>query len=71
MAKAYDALEELSGGLDSILAVKLIQDQGLTVLGLHFTFPFLVRPVPHSFGRCGSRYVICLAPRICTLLASL
>lgn len=40
MAKQYDALALLSGGLDSILAVKLIQDQGLTVLGLHFTTPF-------------------------------
>ncbi|WP_147822177.1 tRNA(5-methylaminomethyl-2-thiouridylate) methyltransferase [Salidesulfovibrio onnuriiensis] len=40
MAKQYDALALLSGGLDSILAVKLIQDQGLTVLGLHFTSPF-------------------------------
>lgn len=40
MAKQYDALALLSGGLDSILAVKVLQDQGLKVLGLHFTTPF-------------------------------
>ncbi|KAB1442203.1 tRNA(5-methylaminomethyl-2-thiouridylate) methyltransferase [Pseudodesulfovibrio senegalensis] len=40
MTKTYDALALLSGGLDSILAVKVIQDQGLRVLGLHFTSPF-------------------------------
>ena len=30
----YDALALLSGGLDSILAVRTVMDQGLTVLGL-------------------------------------
>lgn len=29
-----------SGGLDSILAAKLIQEQGIEVLGLHFVSPF-------------------------------
>lgn len=40
MQKQYDALSLFSGGLDSILAAKVVQDQGLTVLGLHFISPF-------------------------------
>lgn len=40
MNKQYDALALLSGGLDSILAVRTLMDQGLRVLGLHFTTPF-------------------------------
>lgn len=38
--KQYDALALLSGGLDSILAMRTVMDQGLTVLGLHFETPF-------------------------------
>jgi len=38
--KHYDALALLSGGLDSILAMRTIMDQGLNVLGLHFVTPF-------------------------------
>jgi hypothetical protein len=34
----------LSGGLDSLLAVKLIQQQGLDVLALHFVSPFFGKP---------------------------
>ncbi len=40
----YDALALFSGGLDSILAVKLIQKQGLRVLGVHFFSPFFGKP---------------------------
>lgn len=40
MQKQYHALALFSGGLDSILAIKVIQRQGLDVLGLHFTSPF-------------------------------
>lgn len=36
----YDALALLSGGLDSILAMRTVMDQGLAVLGLHFETPF-------------------------------
>ncbi|XPV76862.1 MAG: tRNA(5-methylaminomethyl-2-thiouridylate) methyltransferase [Desulfovibrio sp.] len=36
----YDALALFSGGLDSVLACKVIQKQGLRVLGLHFITPF-------------------------------
>lgn len=34
------ALALLSGGLDSLLAAKLIQGQGIEVVGLHFLIPF-------------------------------
>lgn len=44
MNKKYDALALFSGGLDSILACKVIQDQGLRVLGLHFVTPFFGSP---------------------------
>ncbi len=42
--KTFDALALFSGGLDSILAAKLIQEQGLRVLGLHFVSPFFGKP---------------------------
>ena len=44
MNNRYDALALFSGGLDSILACKVIQDQGLKVLGLHFITPFFGNP---------------------------
>lgn len=44
MKNQYDALALFSGGLDSILACKVIQDQGLSVLGLHFLSPFFGKP---------------------------
>jgi hypothetical protein len=40
----FDALALFSGGLDSILAIKIIQEQGLKVLGLHFVSPFFGHP---------------------------
>lgn len=40
----YDALALFSGGLDSILATKLMQSLGHKVLGLHFVSPFFGRP---------------------------
>ncbi|WP_369681170.1 tRNA(5-methylaminomethyl-2-thiouridylate) methyltransferase [Maridesulfovibrio ferrireducens] len=44
MNTRYDALALFSGGLDSILACKVIQDQGLKVLGIHFITPFFGNP---------------------------
>ncbi len=38
--KAVKALSLFSGGLDSIVSVKLIQEQGIEVLGLTFRTPF-------------------------------
>lgn len=45
----YDAVALMSGGLDSLLAMRVIMDQGLRVLGLHFYSPFFGHPelLPH------------------------
>ena len=40
MTKKTKALALLSGGLDSCLAIKLIQNQGVEVIGLNFRCPF-------------------------------
>lgn len=40
----FDALSLFSGGLDSILATKLMQSHGHRVLGLHFVSPFFGKP---------------------------
>ena len=45
----YDAIALLSGGLDSILAARLIQEQGKRVLCLHFVTPFFGKP--HLVGK--------------------
>ncbi|WP_031388434.1 adenine nucleotide alpha hydrolase family protein [Desulfonatronum thiodismutans] len=44
MTQSYHALALYSGGLDSILAMKTVLDQGLRVLGLHFCSPFFGHP---------------------------
>jgi len=44
MDTTYDCLVLFSGGLDSLLAAKILQQQGLRVLGLHFTSPFFGSP---------------------------
>lgn len=43
MGKKHEvkALGMFSGGLDSLLATKLVQNQGIAVTGLHFTAPFI------------------------------
>ena len=40
----YHAIALFSGGLDSILAARLIMDQGLRVKCLHFISPFFGKP---------------------------
>ncbi|MDO4177995.1 MAG: hypothetical protein Q4D21_02300 [Phascolarctobacterium sp.] len=40
----YDAVALMSGGLDSILAMRIVMEQGLKVLGLHFYSPFFGHP---------------------------
>ncbi len=40
MKKEYDALILFSGGLDSLLAAKILKEQGLKILCLHFISPF-------------------------------
>lgn len=44
MQKKPDALALFSGGLDSLLAARLLQSQGLSVLCLHFYTPFFGNP---------------------------
>ncbi|OIN98660.1 MAG: tRNA(5-methylaminomethyl-2-thiouridylate) methyltransferase [Desulfovibrionaceae bacterium CG1_02_65_16] len=57
---AWDALALFSGGLDSILAVKVLQEQGLNVLGLHYVSPFFGKP--HLLGHWRSEYGIEVIP---------
>ena len=47
--KHYDGIALFSGGLDSILAARLIMEQGLVVRCLHFVTPFFGKPqlIPH------------------------
>ena len=49
MKRAPKALGLFSGGLDSILAIKLVQEQGVGVTALHCVSPFFGKPdqVPH------------------------
>lgn len=46
---SYDAVALFSGGLDSILAARMILDQGVSVKCLHFVSPFFGNPkkIPH------------------------
>jgi len=43
----------ISGGLDSMLAAKLIHDQGVEVIGLHFNLPFCKLKIKESFPDIG------------------
>ncbi|MEG2139801.1 MAG: tRNA(5-methylaminomethyl-2-thiouridylate) methyltransferase, partial [Bilophila sp.] len=49
MTPSPHAVALFSGGLDSILATRLIQEQGLVVRCLHFVTPFFGKPhlIPH------------------------
>jgi tRNA-uridine 2-sulfurtransferase len=47
------ALALISGGLDSLLAAKLIYDQGCEVVGLHFKIPFCKLKIEKSFPKIG------------------
>jgi len=42
------AIALLSGGLDSMLAAKLILDQGIEVIGISFESPFLTQIEPEQ-----------------------
>ncbi|MCL1985315.1 MAG: tRNA(5-methylaminomethyl-2-thiouridylate) methyltransferase, partial [Betaproteobacteria bacterium] len=52
---SYDALALFSGGLDSILAVRLVEEQGLKIKCLHFVSPFFgrIRQISHWQERFG------------------
>jgi len=51
------ALALISGGLDSLLAAKLIVDQGCEVVGLHFKIPFCKINIQKSFPDIGIKIV--------------
>jgi tRNA-uridine 2-sulfurtransferase len=51
------ALALISGGLDSLLAAKLIYDQGLEVIGLHFKIPFCKLNLKESFPDIGIKII--------------
>jgi hypothetical protein len=42
--RKWDGLVLFSGGLDSILAARVLMEQGLAVLGLHYMSPFFGKP---------------------------
>ncbi|MEA3274797.1 MAG: tRNA (5-methylaminomethyl-2-thiouridylate)-methyltransferase, partial [Pseudomonadota bacterium] len=48
MVKQRKAVALVSGGLDSMLAVRLIQDQGVQVEGLNFFTGFCVEGHTHA-----------------------
>lgn len=55
MRNKYDGILLFSGGLDSILAGKLLVGQGLKILGVHFSSPFFGSPEKitawsHAYG---------------------
>ena len=47
------ALALVSGGLDSLLAAKLIKDQGVKVIAIHFKTPFCKADLAQSFSNIG------------------
>ena len=51
------ALALISGGLDSLLAAKLIQDQGVEVTGVHFKIPFCKINIREKFPHIGIRII--------------
>lgn len=54
MKRLYDAVALFSGGLDSILAIKTLEAQGLRVKCLHFVSPFFGKP--HLLAHWGEEY---------------
>lgn len=69
---SYNAVALFSGGLDSILAVKIMQEQGLRVKCLHFISPFFGKPelVAH-WQKTHSLDIACvdLSQDFCAMLA--
>ena len=51
MAKVRKAAALISGGLDSLLAAKIIQDQGIEVVGLNFFTGFCVEGHTHAIRK--------------------
>ena len=51
------ALALISGGLDSLLAAKLIQEQSIEVIGLHFKIPFCKINIKEKFPNIGIKII--------------
>ncbi len=51
------AIALISGGLDSLLAAKLMHDQGIEVIGLHFNIPFCKLKIKESFPDIGIKII--------------
>lgn len=51
------ALALISGGLDSLLAAKLIHEQGIEVIGLHFNIPFCKLKIKETFPDIGIKII--------------
>lgn len=69
--KQYDGLALFSGGLDSILAARLMMEQGKKILCLHFTSPFFgdEKAVPHWEKKYGLEIkAINIADDYCNML---
>lgn len=73
MMKQYDGLALFSGGLDSILAARLMMEQGKSILCLHFTSPFFgdARAVPYWSKKYGLEIIaVDIAEEYCKMLCS-
>jgi len=51
------AIVLFSGGLDSIIAVKLLQEQEIDVIGVHFTAPFFCKPIEKEAEQLGIKLI--------------
>lgn len=51
MTKQYDGLGLFSGGLDGLLAIKLLEEQGLKIKPVHFFSPFFGHPKKRAYWK--------------------
>ncbi len=73
MMKRYDGLALFSGGLDSILAARLLMEQGKNILCLHFTSPFFgdKNAVSHWEQKYGLEIIaVDIAEDFCSMLCN-
>lgn len=51
MTREYDGIGLFSGGLDGLLAIKVLEEQGLKMKALHFYSPFFGHPRKRSYWK--------------------
>ena len=51
MSKEYDGIGLFSGGLDGLLAIKVLEEQGLRLKALHFYSPFFGHPRKRGYWK--------------------